>query len=442
VKLVFNENVQHNLGRVRLAVATESEPVDLKSAASESIPPGLLPRDDLSQGLSAISDDRRERLIAWYRHRDPRWRELNQLLDQHLAAPPQPKTETVMVTSEGFPPIRHHMPAGAPDFFETTHFLRRGDVSQKDGEAAPGVLQVLSRRSNDQHDWYVPRPDDAKTSYRRTSVANWITDREHGAGDLLARVIVNRLWHHHFGSGLVPTPNDFGKQAEEPSHPELLDYLADQLIRGGWRLKPIHKLIMTSETYQQSSKFDEVSFTADNDNRLLWRFEPRRLEAEAIRDTLLAVTGSLDQRMFGPGTLDESMRRRSIYFTMKRSQLIPTLQLFDAPEALVPIGDRTATTVGPQALWFLNNPHVRTWAELFADRMLPHLQQSPRLAVEEVYRSALCRQPDDFERQAAINFLTQQIDSYRTAGDKEAGKLALTDFCQSILSLNELIYVE
>lgn len=442
VKLVFRGNVQHNLGRVRLAVANESEPVDLRSAANETVPSGLLSGVDLNLGLAAISDEKREPLFAWYRQREPRWRQLKQSLDQHLASPPLPKTETVMVTSEGFPPIRHHMPAGAPDFFETTYFLRRGDVLQKDGQATPGVLQVLSRKSDDRDGWYVARPADARTSYRRSAVADWITDRDRGAGDLLARVIVNRLWHHHFGTGLVPTPNDFGKQAEAPSHPELLDYLAGELIRNDWRLKPIHRLILTSDTYRQSSAFNEASFAADNDNRLLWRFEPKRLEAEAIRDTLLAVTGTLDPRMFGPGTLDESMRRRSIYFMMKRSKLIPTLQLFDAPESLVPIGERAATTVGPQALWFLNNPHVRTWAEAFAGRLLPQLKESADQTVDEVYWTAFSRAPDDFERQVAREFLAEQIESYRTSGEKDAEKLALTDFCQSILSLNELIYVE
>lgn len=442
VKLVFRGNVHHNLGRVRLAVANESEPVDLMSAANETVPSGLLSGVDLNLGLAAISDEEREPLFAWYRQREPRWRELKQSLDQHLASPPQPKTETVMVTSEGFPPIRHHMPAGAPDFFESTHFLRRGDVLQKDGEASPGVLQVLSSKSDDRDGWYIERPADARTSNRRSAVADWITDRDQGAGDLLARVIVNRLWHHHFNAGLVPTPNDFGKQAEAPSHPELLDHLAGELIRNDWRLKPIHKLILTSDTYRQSSAFNEASFAADNDNRLLWRFEPKRLEAEAIRDTMLAVTGTLDPRMFGPGTLDESMRRRSIYFMMKRSKLIPTLQLFDAPESLVPIGERAATTVGPQALWFLNNPHVRTWAEAFAGRLLPQLKESTDQTVDEVYWTAFSRTPDDFERKVASEFLAEQIVSYRTSGEKDAEKLALTDFCQSILSLNELIYVE
>ena len=442
IKLVFKGNGQHNLGRMRIAVASESEPLDLKSSASETIPHGLLPGGDLTAGLKAISDDKRAPLFAWYRQRDPRWRELKQSLDQHLATPPQPKKETVMVTSEGFPPIRHHMPGGAPDFFETTHFLRRGDVLQKDGEAAPGILQVLSGKSDGQDGWYANRPADSRTSHRRIAVADWITDRDQGAGDLLARVIVNRLWHHHFGSGLVATPNDFGKQAEAPSHPDLLDYLAGELIRNQWRLKPIHKLILTSDTYRQSSAFNDANFAADNDNRLLWRFEPKRIEAEAIRDTLLAVTGTLDPQMFGPGTLDESMRRRSIYFMTKRSKLIPTLQLFDAPESLVPIGERSATTVGPQALWFLNNPHVRHWAEAFAGRLLPHLKDSTDQVIKDVYWTAFCRDPDDFEQKLASEFLAEQIQSYRSSGEKDAEKLALTDFCQSILSLNELIYVE
>ena len=442
IKLIFKGNGQHNLGRLRIAVANESEPLDLKSQASETIPHSLLPDGDLTLGLKAVSEDKFAPLLAWYRQRDPRWRELKQSLDQHLAAPPQPKKEMVMVTSEGFPPIRHHMPSGAPDFFETTHFLRRGDVLQKDGEATPGILQILNDKSDHSGDWYAERPTDARTSYRRIAVADWITDREQGAGDLLARVIVNRLWHHHFGSGLVATPNDFGKQAESPSHPELLDYLAGELIRNQWRLKPIHKLILTSATYRQSSAFNEANFAADNDNRMLWRFEPRRLEAEAIRDTLLAVTGTLDRRMFGPGTLDESMRRRSVYFMMKRSKLIPTLQLFDAPESLVPIGERAATTVGPQALWFLNNPHVRQWAEELAGRLLPRLEDSTDLVVHDVYWAAFCRDPDEFEREVANKFLTEQIESYRASGEKDALKLALTDFCQSILSLNELIYVE
>src|SRR5437879_7951528 len=196
----------------------------------------------------------------------------------------------------------------------------------------------------------------------RVALANWLTDTEHGAGRLLARVIVNRLWQHHLGRGIVGTPSDFGVQGERPSHPELLDWLATELIRGGWRLKPLHKLIMMSAVYRQGGEFDEAKFKLDPENKLCWRHAPRRLEAEVIRDSLLAVTGMLDRRMFGEGTLDQGMTRRSIYFTIKRSQLIPMLQLFDVPEPNASVGRRPSTTIAPQALVFLHNPHLPSWS--------------------------------------------------------------------------------
>jgi hypothetical protein len=157
---------------------------------------------------------------------------------------------------------------------------------------------------------------------------------------------------------------------------------------------------------------------------------------------MLAVTGALDERMFGPGTLDASMRRRGIYFTIKRSKLIPMLTLFDAPEALVTIGDRTSTTIGPQALWFLNNPHVRDWAARFARRVKPAYKKSPEAAVREVYQIALSRAPDETELKIAAAFLRRQAHSYAKVGKANPDDLALADFCQSVVSLNEFIYVE
>lgn len=442
VRLVFQGNTRHNLGRPRLSVTAGVEPLDLTADGGLEPPGELLADVDLEAGSAGLSPDARAALLKWYRDIDPQWRKLTAAVEEHKNNPPKPKTETVMVTSEGFEPIRHHMPAGAPDFYETSYFLRRGDVLQKDGEAEPSFLQVLMRTPEQEARWQIEPPDGARTSYRRRAMADWMTDREFGAGHLLARVIVNRIWQHHFGQGIVATPNDFGRQAEEPSHPELLDYLAQELVRNGWRLKPIHKLIMTSAAYRQSSAFNESSFLADTRNRLVWRHEPRRLEAEAIRDSLLAVTGSLDERMYGPGTLDESMRRRGIYFMIKRSQLIPMLQLFDAPEALVPMGSRTSTTIGPQALWFLNNPHVRSWAVNLAERVKPAYEESPAAAVGDVYQIALSRDPDETELKVALSFLHQQAGSYQSAGKSNFGHLALADFCQSVLSLNEFIYID
>jgi hypothetical protein len=263
---------------------------------------------------------------------------------------------------------------------------------------------------------------------------------EAGAGSLLARVIVNRLWQQHLGRGIVATPNDFGLQGEPPTHPELLDWLAGELVRGGWRLKAIHRLILLSSVYLETGDADPSRARLDPDNRLFWRRELRRLDAEAIRDAMLAASGLLDERMFGPGTLEEDMTRRSVYFSVKRSRLIPMMQVFDAPEALVSIGARPTTTIAPQALLFLNSPRVRKYAAAFA-RRLP-AGAAPAEAAAAAYRIALGREPSAEEAQAAAAFLGEQIESYRRAGREEARELALADFCQILMSTSEFIYVD
>src|SRR5262249_47785296 len=154
-----------------------------------------------------------------------------------------------LICGEGYKP--HRMHTQGADFFPETYYLKRGSTDLKDGVAQPGFLQVLSRGEDDT--WQVKPPAGAKYSGRRSALAAWLTDVDRGAGALLARVIVNRLWQHHFGAGLVATPNDFGKTGTLPSHPELLDWLAGELIRGGWKLEPIHKLMVTSATYQQGT---------------------------------------------------------------------------------------------------------------------------------------------------------------------------------------------
>ncbi len=223
-------------------------------------------------------------------------------------------------------------------------------MNQKMGTASQGFLQVLMPEEDSIEPWQEIPPTGSMTSFRRTTLANWMVDTETGAGHLLARVIVNRLWHHHFGRGIVSSTNDFGIQGQPPTHPGLLDWLALQLIANDWSLKHIHSLILSSYTYQQSSDSHEANALVDPENSYFWRFSPRRLEAEAIRDSILQATGQLDETMFGKGTLDESMRRRSIYFTVKRSKLVPMLQVFDVPEPLVSQGQRPTTTVAPQAL--------------------------------------------------------------------------------------------
>ena len=330
------------------------------------------------------------------------------------------------------------------DFFNETYFLQRGSTDLKRGVATPGLLRVMLRDPQLENRWHWQPPAGAKFSGRRRSLANWMTDPEQGAGHLVARVIVNRLWQHHFGQGLVATPNDFGVQGAKPTHPQLLDWLALELIRGGWRLKPIHQLMMTSSAYQQDTRPDAAKLKDDPTNALLSRRLPHRLQAEAIRDSLLFVSGELDLSMFGPGTLEEASRRRSIYFTVKRSRLVPGMQAFDVPEPLVSQGTRPTTTVAPQALLLMNSPHVRSWATAFAHRFASSPDPSPPLAeiVSRAYRFALNRAPAESESADAIAFIEQQRTRYRAEQKPDAQEMALTDFAQVVLSLNEFIYVD
>src|SRR5262249_2095868 len=187
-------------------------------------------------------------------------------------------------------------------FFPETFFLKRGDTNQKDGVATQGFPQVLVRGSEGEKRWLRKAPAGARTPHLRRNLADWLTDVDHGAGHLLARVMANRVWTYHFGQGIVRTPSDFGLQGDRPTHPELLDWLARELVESGWRLDHLHRLILTSATYRQSGRSDEARLKVDPDNRYLWRRVPRRLEAEAIRDALLAVSGELDRRQGGPGT--------------------------------------------------------------------------------------------------------------------------------------------
>jgi len=439
--LDFQNNKQHSLGRPRLSISSAARPLAVEMG-------GMLP--EVAAALSTPAGERNPEQVAaalkFYRPFDGEWRKLHDAELGHAKNEPQPNLVKVMVCSEGVAPIRHHT-QGA-DFFEQTFFLKRGDCDQKMGEAPQGFLQVLMTVPEREKHWQAASPAGSALSYRRTSLANWMTDPEHGAGHLLARVIVNRLWQHHFRRGIVVTPNDFGVQGTRPTHPELLDWLAQELIRNQWKLKPIHKLIMTSATYRQGtgdtdpkSKIQNPK-SIDPDNIWLWRHEPQRLEAELIRDNMLAASGTLDRTQFGPGTLDEGHTRRSIYFMVKRSKLVPMMQLFDQPEPLVSVGGRPSTTIAPQALAILNSPHIRAYAQNFAQRLLPAYEKSPADAVKQGYLTAIGRLPDEVETSSTVEFLAAQEQSYVAVGKADAKKLTLADFCQVLFGLNEFVYVE
>jgi mono/diheme cytochrome c family protein len=437
--LKFENNTGHNIGRPRLAVSTLPNPACL---TGDQGPHHLVLEIQriLQTPAERWTAEQKAALQKWYRTTDPDWQKLHQAVQDHLHKAPQPHLTKILVASEGVKPLRLHT-QGA-DFFDKTYFLKRGDLNQKEGEAPQSFLQVLMRAPEGEKHWQVAPPPGWRTSYRRRSLANWITDTEAGAGPLLARVIVNRVWQHHLGRGIVATPSDFGAQGERPTHPALLDWLAGELIRQGWRLKPIHKLIMTSAVYRQSAGFDPGRASVDPNNTLYGQWSRRRLEGEVIRDAMLAVSGGLDQTMFGPGTLNESHRRRSIYFTIKRSQLIPMMILFDGPDTLQSMPSRPSTTTAPQAMALMNHPQVRAYARAFGQRLLPPDKGSLAEAVRTGYLLALGRLPGQDELAETLAFLQRQAASYRAGGKQEALELALADFCQALMSLNEFVYVD
>jgi len=322
---------------------------------------------------------------------------------------------------------------GLPSIPAKVHFLVRGDPSNQREAVETGFPHVLVRK--DAKKWITGAGDDGPVP-GRVALARWITDSGDGAGDLLARVIVNRLWHHHFGRGLVATPSDFGTRGEPPTHPDLLDWLAGTLIRNEWRLKPIHKLIMMSATYRQAFRgaadHKAIARHVERDpaNLLLWRREPRRLDAEAIRDNLLSVSGRLDPTMFGPGTLEQDHPRRSVYLTVKRSRMIPWLQLFDAPDSLQGIGQRQTTTTAPQGLAMLNSPFADGCVVALASRLEARKLGGAEAYIREGFLLAVGREPSAEETELCRQLLRP--------GNMEAKR----DFCQMLLCLNEFITIE
>jgi cytochrome c553 len=454
-KLAFNHpNPKHSLGRFRISVTRQSDaaPTVGNGGPDAKVVDALARLKQSGAGEGADL----QTVLAWFKTTLDDWRQLERRVSELKKAGPGLQLTKVLVASEGLPHLPHHADdRGFPHFYPQTYFLRRGDVNQKGDVATQGFLPVLLREGADESRWPTSPPSSASPadsklapstpSFRRSRLAYWMTDVEHGAGHLAARVIVNRVWQHHFGRGLVASPNDFGASGERPSHAELLDWLASDLVANGWQLKRLHKLLMTSGVYMQSADFDEARAKVDRENTYLWRHTPRRLEAEAIRDSMLAVSGLLDATMFGPGTLDSNMRRRSVYFFIKRSQLIPMMMLFDWPEHLVSIGQRASTTIAPQALMFMNSPQGRQYAEAFAARVRsasPEHLVSPELFVPAAYALAFGRRPTTQELELAKAFLEKQAAAHAAAGRGDGPQIARADFCQALLSMNEFIYVE
>ena len=326
---------------------------------------------------------------------------------------------------------------------------RRGDP----GSPGPVVLHGVPRFAFLAGD---PPPRLASGSSGRLELAQWLTRPEH---PLTARVMVNRIWQHHFGRGIVATPSNLGVRGEPPSHPELLDWLARRFVDSGWSIKAIHREIVLSETYQLSSEYDERDAALDPDDRWLWRYRRRRLDAESIRDAMLAVSGRLDpsrpgRHPFPPieawhWTQHDAFKtiyptdHRSVYLMTQRLIKHPFLALFDGPDTNSSTDVRSRSTVPLQALYFLNNPFVLENAAGLARRMIA-ASTDPRARIARGYQLAWGRTPDRRELDRALCFVREATSAVADLDrrDQTAEIECWTSLAKILLTANEFIYID
>ncbi len=325
--------------------------------------------------------------------------------------------------------------------------LKGGELARPGEEVAPGFIAAM-----------LSPGESASPEGKRATLARWVASPENS---LTARVQVNRLWQHHFGAGLVATPSDFGRNGKRPAHPELLDWLAREFVRNGWSLKKMHRLMMTSAAYRRAASPAPAAFAKDPENKLLWRMNRRRLEGEAIRDTILAVSGTLNPAMGGPGvyaqlpkgvnvefpnndkelswgtaTADDNYRR-SIYLFQRRSLTFPLMDVFDGAPMNQSCAARPQTTVAPQALALFNGEFTREAAGHFATRLRREAGNDVPKQIERAFQLAFTRPPSNVERVTALKFL--QVQTATRHADPTA---ALVDFCHVLLNASELIYLD
>jgi hypothetical protein len=318
-------------------------------------------------------------------------------------------------------------------------------------EVQPGVLSIL-----DPAPAKIVAPEGLNSTGRRSALASWLTDPKN---PLTARVMVNRIWQDHFGKGIVGTASDFGIMGDRPTDPQLLDYLATTFVENGWSIKKMHRLIMLSNTYQQSSAYQPEAAKVDPDNKLMWRFDRRRLEGEVIRDSMLMAAGQLNLKMGGPGVFPPIPQgisngskylswtpekdpaeadRRSVYVFVKRNLRYPMFEAYDFPDTSESCPRRYATVSPTQPLVGMNDDLVRQWSRELANRVLNDAGLSPEQQVERAFRIIFNRAPKDDERQAVLDFLNKQAGEI---GGETARAAAFVDFCQALLNSNEFLYV-
>ncbi|MEW4567316.1 PSD1 and planctomycete cytochrome C domain-containing protein [Tautonia sp. JC769] len=421
--------------RREAAIERDLAPIEAKLLATVPEPRRSKLRDGSFDERRHVLDGMAERELdpedlASYRDLIGRWR----------AIPPVPPLPMALSA-------REHGPR-APE----TTIMIRGSAHAPGEVVQPGFPEVLGTAEPP-----VPTPSaDAQSSGRRRVLAEWIVSPEN---PLTARVAVNRVWHYHFGRGIVRSPNDFGFQGEEPTHPELLDWLAAEFIENGWRFKPLHKQIVMSSTYRMSSRGDPEALASDPENDLFWRFNLRRLSAEEFRDAMLAVTGTLNPKMGGPSfypdiqeaylagqsrpgagwgrSSAEEQARRSVYIYIKRSLVTPILASFDAADTDFSCPVRFATTQPTQALSTLNGPLLHEQAQALSDRVRRELGDDREGGIRRVLELVTSRSPSAEEVERGIALLDELRDEHGV-DDERAFHL----FCLMALNLNEFLYLD
>jgi hypothetical protein len=357
--------------------------------------------------------------------------------------PPLPEIPQAVVVQEGGPPGTPH-----EGFHDAVVYLRGNH--QTPGKTVPrGVPRVIAGAE----------PPVVREGSGRRELARWLADP---ANPLTARVMANRIWQHHFGAGLVRTSANFGAMGERPTHPELLDYLAAQFVSSGWSVKTLHRLIMLSSTYQQSSgpgaasnereqrNFQEGQ-AADPENRFLWRANRHRLEAEAVRDAMLAVSGRLDSTPGGPGFQDAATPRRTLYLMAVRTgaKAAEFGPLFDAPDCSGIVERRTESITAPQALFLMNDPLMADLARRLAARVLREAATGTRRdQIRRSYEITLGRPPLATELEVALDFLGENRDNgaagrpSKPHGDAAPEADPWIRYCRLLLCTNEFLYVD
>ena len=460
--------------RKRLTEAVKSEfPADVLSA--HEVPDEMKTPQQaklaapLAEALKALNKDWEERMTA--REKEEKRRLLEEIGKLVLLLPEVDASHLVNFDGLYDVPKASVLGHREPELIPDVHVLDRGELAHRLERVTPGVPAVFDYLG----EWNGWEPASSGNPIPRTrrQLALWLSRPDH---PLTARVMVNRLWQWHFGQGIVRTSNDYGAQGEPPTHPALLDWLAQEFVASGWDIKSMHRLIMSSSTYRMASRYSNPrNSELDPDNRNLWRMNRRRLEAEAMWDTLHSVAGTLNLKMGGrpavpPLTAEEldvlpapflwpvsadpaEHTRRGIYILSRRSFTFPMFRTFDRPDSSLSCPRRQVTTVAPQALWFLNHRVGLQQARKLAERLVGSYGDNPSAWVEHAWRITVSRAPSAEEEREALHLL-DALSREDTAGNNEmeipaglssigrARAAALTQLCLTMFNLNEFVYID